>query len=268
MKTITTALLATACLFAVSGCLSSYEHSPAPHPYDRILSKAGVKYTIHGLRTDGSFGIVLYQLGKEGLLPLRGMPLTFVNAFTVKPVFDDLSPLTGMKLECLFLPSGCGVADLTPLSGMPLKMLSVEDSQVADLSPLQGMKLKGLDISGTEVEDLTPLRNTSIEDLSMARTRVKDLSPLKDVVNLSFLSLGPPSWAYAGPFPTKLDSSDRSLNLSPLKDVPLERLSFPVDMLTNGVETLRDHKTLKTINGMKPEEFWKAYDEGKFKMAQ
>jgi len=265
MKTIRAFLVVTAWLFAVSGCKSSYGHRPAPHPYDRILSEAGIKYTIHGLRADGSFGIVLYELGKEGLSPLRGMPLTFVNAFTVKPDFDDLSPLKGMRLYCLYLPSRCAVADLSPLSGMPLEMLSLQGSRVADLSPLRGMKLKSLDINGCQVVNLLPLRDTSVENLSMDRTKVRDLSPLKDIPGLRSLFLGCPSWYSATPMIDKDAPGNSVPDLSPLKDVPLESLTFPADTWTNGVDKLRDHKALKTINGMKPADFWKAYDEGRFK---
>jgi hypothetical protein len=56
-----------------------------------------------------------------------------------------LTPLKGVPLEDLTLPSGTRVEDLTLLSGMPLSsLLLMNCSKVRDLTPLRGMPLTRL----------------------------------------------------------------------------------------------------------------------------
>ncbi len=95
----------------------------------------------------------------------------------------DLTPLTGMKLTSLKL-NDCGpVADLAPLQGMPLETLSLWNAfHGSDLSPLRGTQLKVLNIGGLGQKiDLGPLAGLPLEELYMNRTATADLSPLKDM---------------------------------------------------------------------------------------
>jgi hypothetical protein len=68
------------------------------------------------------------------------MKLVYLNLMHCKNL-SDLTPLKGMKIEQLYL-AGCPVKDLTPLQGMPLHLLHLNDcKELHDLTPLAGMKL-------------------------------------------------------------------------------------------------------------------------------
>ena len=105
-------------------------------------------------------------------------------------VFADLSDVRGidnislMVLKHLFLNgldiSKTDVTDISPLSGMELKMLNLNECRVDDLSPLKNMKsLKKLLLFHTKVRDLTPLQELSIEILDIAENEIDDIEPLK-----------------------------------------------------------------------------------------
>ena len=62
------------------------------------------------------------------------------------------------------------VSDLTPLKGMPLKVLWLINTNVSDLTPLKGMPLEELDLVNTNISDLTPLKGMPLEWLDLAGT--------------------------------------------------------------------------------------------------
>ncbi|MBI5724388.1 MAG: protein kinase [Planctomycetes bacterium] len=68
----------------------------------------------------------------------------------------DLTPLAGMRLKMLSF-NKCKVRDLSPLKGMPLESLSFSDNVVSLLEPLSGMKLTRLDCSNNKIKSLQPL---------------------------------------------------------------------------------------------------------------
>jgi serine/threonine protein kinase len=76
----------------------------------------------------------------------------------VRVKLSDLSPLKGLPLKILQCPY-TSVRDLSPLQGMPLTTFFCHGSLVSDLSPLQGMKLLLLNCQETEVSDLSVLRD-------------------------------------------------------------------------------------------------------------
>ena len=97
----------------------------------------------------------------------------------------DISPvraLTGLhKLSCRgsFYKKG-RLADLSPLSGLPLKVLTFDHTQVTDLSPVKGMLLTSMSCSACPVSSVAPLSGmASLRDLDLAHSAVSDLSPLK-----------------------------------------------------------------------------------------
>ncbi len=113
----------------------------------------------------------------------------------------DLSPLEGMKLTSLNV-NNARVFDLSSLKDMPLTRLDCYRTAVSDLSPLKGLPLTVPQLaSDTLVFDLTPLREMKLKDLNCANTRVADLTPLKDM-KLTVLVCG----------------GTRVSDLSPLKD--------------------------------------------------
>jgi hypothetical protein len=80
------------------------------------------------------------------------------------------------------------VADLSPLSGLPLRELDLYGSAVTDLRPLATISsLTHLEVAGTAVADLSPLTDLPIEDLDVRELPVEDWSPLADLASLEVL---------------------------------------------------------------------------------
>jgi Leucine-rich repeat (LRR) protein len=139
----------------------------------------------------------------------------------------DLTPLKGMKLTMVTCCS-TKLSDLTPLRGMKLRELSCWNTSVSDLSPLKGMPLTKLYCEDTSVSDLSPLKNMKLEVLSLGFTKVSDLSPLK---GMPLTALTCPSTQVSDLAPLK-DIQLMALNLSntpvsdlsPLKDMKLSTL--------------------------------------------
>jgi Leucine-rich repeat (LRR) protein len=126
-------------------------------------------------------GIWFFSDQITNIAPVRGLKglqeLSCPGSKVAKSKLSDLSPLSGMNLRLLH----CGhslVDDLTPLRGMQLKTLYCLDTLVSDLAPLQGVPLRSFDCSGTQVADLSPLRGMKLETLGCSSCPVSDLSPL------------------------------------------------------------------------------------------
>ncbi|QDU23598.1 protein kinase domain-containing protein [Urbifossiella limnaea] len=186
------------------------------------------------------------------LSPLKGMPLESLKIYN--NLVKDLSPLKGMPLV-VFWCNTAPVDDLTPLKDMKLKHLDIRNTAVTDLSPLKGMPLQRLDMGGTKTSDLTPLKGMPLKTLKIYRTQIQDLTPLQGMP-LKSLSM--------------YESS--VTDLSPLKGMQLEDIRLTPKNITQGLDILRDMKSLKTIGiHYFPEkiwpaaEFWERYDKGEFK---
>jgi hypothetical protein len=235
--------------------------------------------------------------GKKGklidLAPLRGLPLTHLF-FGDNPV-GDLSPLEGMKLITLHCPS-TKVADLAPLQGMPLEKLDCGFTRVADLSPLKGMKLREADFQVTNVADFSPLQGMPLKVLVCHGLRVPDLSPLKGMpleylncnactlvsdlsplkgMPLSTLGISGTNVTDLAPLKGMITLKDlaitntgRLTDLSPLMGMQLEHIMLTPKNITQGLDILRDMKSLNTIvynQAWPAAEFWERYDKGEFK---
>jgi hypothetical protein len=228
--------------------------------------------------------------------PLAGMPLTSIDLVGAGNI-SDLGPLKGMKFTGLSIPSK--VMDLSPLAGMPLGSLDLGSTKVTDLGPLKEMTqlrslslptsvtdlgpLKGLKLTSLnanacrQLADISALEGMPLEYLNLMNTKVADLRPLKGMP-LQSLSLNSTLWAQPVPvtdlsplagLPLKsLDIScvqdPRELDVSQLVECKaLETLGMSPTAKTKGLDTLRKHAALKTINGQPAAEFWKKRDEGK-----
>jgi tetratricopeptide (TPR) repeat protein len=196
---------------------------------------------------------VLSLLGTSvtDLSPLQGMPLTSLDLCQCNGI-KDLSPLKGMPLAWLNLTNCEQVKDLTPLKGMPLTWLRLEGcGHISDLTPLGGMPLTWLRLSGCgQVRDLTPLTGMPLTELCLDGASVTDLTPLKDMP-LILLNCGQVS------------------DLTPLKGLKLGKLVFSPKTVRQGMEVIRDMKSLRTIDTgpgkeLPAAEFWKKYDAGEF----
>jgi formylglycine-generating enzyme required for sulfatase activity/Leucine-rich repeat (LRR) protein len=228
------------------------------------------------------------------LSPLAELPLTFL-AVNHNPV-SDLSPVTKMPLESLAIAE-TKVEDLSPLKGMKIKVLGAQLLPVTDLSPLAGMPLTGLDLYHTVgVTSLEPLKGMPLEDLNLQDVPVSDLSPLKEMTTLRTLVLQATNVSDLSSLAelklTSLFVLGKEItdltplkgmplvrfhiygsgvnDLSPLKGMPLQEFRFDPKNITQGLDVLREIKTLQSIGTGSSQswpkaEFWERLDKGEFK---
>ncbi len=192
----------------------------------------------------------LMNTGVTDLTPLKGMPLETLMLWNWHG--SDLTPLKGMPLKWLNCGGGNQKIDLTPLAGLPLEFLCINSTQVSDLAPLKDMPLTELLFENTLVSDLAPLRGTHLHRLYIHKTKVSDLAPIKGM-----------------PLKELAIEGTSVTDLSPLKDMPLQQIRLTPKNITQGLDILRDMKSLKTIgigdNQVWPAaEFWNRYDQGEF----
>jgi internalin A len=94
-----------------------------------------------------------------------------------KEKIDNLKFLAGVGVIGLDI-SDTGVADLSPLAGLPLREFMAERTRVTNLAPLAGMKLEKIYLSGTPVADLRALAGMPLVEFNAVSTKIVDLSPL------------------------------------------------------------------------------------------
>jgi hypothetical protein len=84
-----------------------------------------------------------------------------------------------------------GIADLKPLAGLPLTLLSCNNTPVTDLAPLRGMKLTTFTFSGGQAVDGSVLRGMPLISLDLSYTKLKDYTFLRDCPTLARVDLQP-----------------------------------------------------------------------------
>jgi len=200
-------------------------------------------------------------------LPLRGLDLGFTRV-------TDLSPLEGMKLEFLVLEN-VPVSDISIIRGMPLRILKLQNSRVSDFSVLQGMALEQLNVLNLPFSDLALVKNMPLEILWLTATQVADLS---DIPSRRLVSLDIESTSVSNLEPLATVTSLRRLNIAntpisdvmPLQNLLLERIVLSPERIRTGMEGLRKMKSLVLIQTsieqeMTAADFWKRYDLGVWK---
>lgn len=204
------------------------------------------------------------------LEPLRGLQLISLDLQNTRVV--DLVPLAGMPLEELFAEH-TRIVDLSPLAGMPLKKLYLEGTGVTDLTPLAGMTFDELNLNATAVESLAGLEHCTLGTLWIPKTRVRDLTPLagKRIVSLDLAETPVDSLAPLEGMSTlrRLNIADSAVtDLSPLKNLQLERLVLTLSKIEAGLDAIRGMPSLQSLGPNLDEllpaaEFWKQYDAAK-----
>ena len=149
----------------------------------------------------------------------------------------DISPVAALRQLRLFLcnanpQSRSQLADISPLRGLPLTNLELNETEVGDLSPLAGMPLIYLHLHCPKVKDLSPLKGMKLTRLCCGTTHVTDLSPLRGMKLEWFVC-------------------DSSLFKS-----------------SENLAVLRAMTTLNTICHKPAAQFWKDLDSGKIAGAQ
>jgi serine/threonine protein kinase len=149
--------------------------------------------------------------------------------------------------------NGTGIADLTPLKGIPFTSLNLLKTQVRDLSPLKGMYLTNLDLHSTLVNDLSPLKGMPLTSLNISFCRnIRNLTPLKGMP-LTILGLFH-SDNVKDLTPLKgmklqiINLSETPVSdLSPLEGMPLTRFIFTPKRIVSGIDDIRKMTTIETI---------------------
>lgn len=129
---------------------------------------------------DGKLSLDLSNSKLTDLTPLAGAPLGLLDISEpqTQGQLRDISPLRGMQLTELNM-NNTSVADLSPLKGMhTLNKLGISQTKVTSLADLAGLPLNTLYMKGCAITDLSPLRNMPLETLELYGSRVTDLKPL------------------------------------------------------------------------------------------
>jgi serine/threonine protein kinase len=159
---------------------------------------------------------------------------------------QDISRLKGLPLSVLSL-NETKVQDLGPLRDMPLSTLNITNCPVRDLSALKGIKLKTLQMWGLGVSDLEPLRGMPLESLSMRGCgNITSLEPLRDCPTLTNLIM-PDCLGVTDIGPLQgmklkqlvMWNNGGIKDISPLRGQPLEELSL------KGLGRVRDFEHLQ-----------------------
>lgn len=145
--------------------------------------------------------------------------------------------LSGMCLEDLDLTQCIELSDLTPLRGLPLVSLKIEDTKVSDLTPLKGMKLEELDIQNTDVTNLTPLVGMPLRDLDISFSKVTDLSPIAGMpleeLDISLTSVHDLRPLRGMPLRELILHGTKVTDLTPLSGMAITRLYLAGTAVTN-----------------------------------
>lgn len=163
--------------------------------------------------------------------PLRELKhlssLRMIGNFSKNAGVADLSPLAGLPLTELILDGNVNLSDLAPLKGMPLQQFFAQTTQISDLSPLAGMPLQRIGLWAWLGSDLTPLKGMPLTELNVGGNgKEMDLAPLAGAP-LEFLCINSSNVSDLAPLkgmPLKTLMLENTLvsDLSPLGDVELE----------------------------------------------
>ena len=164
----------------------------------------------------------------EGELVAQGDGQTLIAIGLNDPAIEDISPLAGLPLRMLDL-SDCHIADISALAGMPLQALALENTGVADIGVLRDMPLVRVYLRGTKVTDLGPLEGSPLTELNLLGTQVKDLKPLAKMRSLKMLWLNDTPVSDISPLAelplvSVTLAGTKVSDLSPLEKTGLQRL--------------------------------------------
>ena len=139
---------------------------------------------------DGTFSADLRRLPPPLFLPLLKNEVVSVSVLYLDDRgFTDLSIFQGMELREISLAGCTTLSDLAPLTGMPLRVVSLRGTAVSDITPLTKLPLVELDLDGcTKLTDLKPLADCrTLEKLLLPRG-AKNIEFLRGHPTLKFIS--------------------------------------------------------------------------------
>ncbi len=185
---------------------------------------------------------------------------------------EDLSPLEGMPLMELYLENNHRLSDISPLRGMPLRKLYLSNTRIENLGPLRGAPLMELNALGAQVNDLSPLEGSPIQMLWLTDCPVKDISPLRKspLVSLTLENTKVDDISPLADHPIqRLHIGGAEVtDLTPVGRMRLTRLIFTPSKIKKGIDVVRPMPIgelgTNFDSRMPPTAFWEMYDEGKF----
>jgi serine/threonine protein kinase/Leucine-rich repeat (LRR) protein len=156
-------------------------------PLVLALRKSGYTFSLARLPTQKCF-VSIENQPLSDLSFLKGMPISelWLSGCKVR----DLSPIQGLPLRVLGLYRN-PVSDLTVLRKMPLEELSLEESNVSDLSPLTGLRLKKLLLHDCEkLTDVSSLLKIPTLEKLTVPVHAQNIEKLHKLPNLKWLAFG------------------------------------------------------------------------------
>ena len=164
----------------------------------------------------------------------------------------DLLPLTGMPLGSLNL-NGCNlITDFSALRGFrSLSALGLNGTALGDLAPLSGLPLQELSFNNTRISDLSGLRGMKLKKINLSGTRVADLSPLAGMPLHHFEADSIPATDYSplagAPLEECIIQNSPLTDLSFLKGSPVQRLILSGCEEARGFVVLDEMKSLNLL---------------------
>jgi len=213
----------------------------------------------------------LFQSGVKDIAALKGLSLRFLDLGMCD--VSDISAIAGMPLTTLILEN-TKVSDISVVQGMQLEVLQLQETGVTDLSMLAGMPLRELNLKNVAIDNLDTIATLPLQTLWMPGTKITDVAAL---AGKSMVSLDIEGTAVSTLDPLATMSSLKRLNivntqitdLTPLKDLQLERIAFTPQSIITGIDVLRNmprlSQILTTMEGNPQQsatEFWQKYDAG------
>lgn len=184
----------------------------------------------------------------------KNKELTYLHLHGV----DNISALKNIKTLQRIVIHGTNLKDISPLTGLQINYLDLNNTHVTEYSNLKTMNLSSLNLSSNDVTNISFLKGINLTELKLASCRIQDITPLKGM-KLKFLSI--------------LDTHVQ--DISALKGMPLQKLLMPhPKQLTEDTEEVLlslnklEEVTFKegtTIIKLKPSELLKNYKNGKYK---
>ena len=130
--------------------------------------------------------LFLFEAGNVDLSPLAGSPIDYLHLGGAK--IGNAAPLGGCTaLRSLWL-CDCHIQDRAPLPGSKLAELYLGNTRVRDITPLTKMPLRVLTLDRCPVQDLNLLRDiATLEQLVVSR-EAPGLANLRSHPRLAFLA--------------------------------------------------------------------------------
>lgn len=172
----------------------------------------------------------------------------------------DLSPLEGMDLECLRLEN-CPIEDYSIVRTFPsLKILSLNSVGLQDLELLKGMSLTTLCVRSNQISDLSPLHGMPLQWLDFWGNDVEDISALEGMP-LTVLACGANEISdisvVSGLPLTRIEAQYNKIqDISPIKDLELEMLRITNNEITD-ISCLKGSRCMENFGRIAEETPWK-----------